>query len=302
MGSMNYPLTDTNGEAGVQPCQVCCIFVLFHPQRSVEKTLEGIVSGGHPVVVVSNGADGALLNSLRAAAGIELIENSENLGLAHALNQGINRAFNDPKVQFVVLFDQDSSPPVNLPLGLANELDIDSDACVGPRLVDVKAQEAGYRTHNSKAGAEAVASIPTSGTVISRRAFATVGPMLEELFIDGIDHEWCLRAAANGFRVRISDRVTMLHDMGDDGLVWFGDYKPLYKNPIRHFYIIRNSMYLGLHGCLPLRWRLLELLKTLRRIPVYLWASNDRMRSVKLIMQALIDGSRGKLGPLALGR
>lgn len=299
---MNYPLTDTNGEAGVQPHKVCCIFVLFHPQRSVEKTLEGLVSGGYPVVVVSNGADGFLLNSLRAAAGIELIENSANLGLAHALNQGINRAFNDPEVQFVVLFDQDSSPPVNLPLVLANELDIDSDACIGPRLVDVKAQDAGYRTHNSKARTEAVASIPTSGTVISRRAFATVGPMFEELFIDGIDHEWCLRAAAKGFKVRISDRVTMLHDMGDDGIVWFGDYKPLYKNPIRHFYIIRNSMCLALHSRLPLRWRFLELLKTLRRIPIYLWASNDRMRSVKLIVQALIDGSCGKLGPLALGR
>lgn len=298
---MNYPLTDTNGASGVQPCQVCCIFVLFYPQRSVKKTLEGLASEGYPVVVVSNGVDGDLLISLRAAPGIELIENSENLGLAHALNQGINHAFNDPEVQFVVLFDQDSSPPVKLPLVLANELDIDSDACIGPRLVDVKAQDAGYRTHNTKAGAEAVASIPTSGTVISRRAFATVGPMLEELFIDGIDHEWSLRAAANGFRVRISDRVNMLHDMGDDGIVWFGDYKPLYKNPIRHFYIIRNSMYLGLHSRLPLRWRLQELLKTLRRIPVYLWASNDRVRSFKLIVQALIDGSRGKLGPLALG-
>lgn len=299
---MNYPLTDANGESGVQSRQVCCTFVLFHPQPSVKKTLEDLASEGYPVIVVSNGADGDLLISLRAAVGIELIENSENLGLAHGLNQGINRAFNDPEAQFVVLFDQDSSPPVKLPLVLANELDIDSDACIGPRLVDVKAQDAGYRTHNSKAGAEAVVSIPTSGTVISRRAFATVGPMLEELFIDGIDHEWCLRAAAKGFKVRISDQATMLHDMGDDSIVWFGDYKPLYKNPVRHFYIIRNSMYLGLHVCLPLRWRLLELLKTLRRIPVYLWASNDRMRSVKLIMQALIDGSRGKLGPLALGR
>lgn len=299
---MNYPSTDKNGESGIQSCQVCCIFVLFHPQRSVEKKVKALASGGYLVVVVSNGADGDLLNSLRNKAGIELIKNSENLGLAHALNQGIASAFDDPEVQFVVLFDQDSSPPVKLPLVLANELDIDSDACIGPRLIDVKAQGAGYRTHNSKAGAKAVVSIPTSGTVISRRAFATVGPMLEKLFIDGIDHEWCLRAAHKGFKVRISDQVTMLHDMGDDGIVWFGDYKPLYKNPIRHFYIIRNSMYLGLHGCLPLRWRLLELLKTLRRIPVYLWVSNDRMRSVKLIVQALIDGYRSKLGPLALGR
>lgn len=302
MGSMNYPLTDTNGDSGVQPCEICCIFVLFHPERSVEIKVKGLASRGYLVVVVSNGAEGDLLNSLRVVAGIALIENSENLGLAHALNQGIERAFDDPEVQFVALFDQDSSPPLELPLTLANELDVDLDACIGPRLVDLKAQDAGYRTHNSKAGTEAVASIPTSGTVISRRACGAVGPMLEELFIDGIDHEWCLRAAANGLRVRISDRVIMLHDMGDDGIVWFGDYKPLYKNPIRHFYIIRNSMYLGLHGSLPLRWRLLELLKILRRIPVYLWASNDRMRSVKLIMQALIDGSHGKLGPLALGR
>lgn len=285
----------------IMPAEVCCVFVLYYPNKAITRKLEALAKYGYKIVVVINGVDEQILSEVRGVNNIHLIQNVINVGLATALNQGIALAFDDPKSKYVALFDQDSEPSLDLPQTLANEFstcDFTNVACIGPQLSDVKSCGAVYRKHNQGAVVGDVTSIPTSGSVISREAYQLVGPMMDALFIDGIDHEWCLRASAKGFRTIVSNHVTMLHDMGDCAVDWFGDYKPLYSNPIRHYFIVRNAIYLGLHGDLPFRWRAAELLKTLRRIPAYLWASNDRMRSVRLIRRGIVNGVNGQLGPL----
>lgn len=281
--------------------KVCCIFILFYPKTDFLQTLELLSGYGYPVVVVSNGADDDLLGQIRGISKVQLVDNKSNLGLAIALNQGIERAFLDPHVDYVALFDQDSKPDKDLPRVLAAEINSASIACVGPKLIDIKSTQASYKRHNKAAGDGGTLSIPTSGTVMSRSAFHLVGPMMDSLFIDGIDHEWCLRARAKGLKVKISEKIAMYHDMGDNEFNWFGEYKPLYKNPIRHFYIVRNAIYLVLHGQLPMRWRFVELMKTVRRIPVYFWVSSNRPQSLKLMAQAITDGVMGRLGPLVKG-
>lgn len=293
---MNAPINTK-----VAPREICCVFVFYFPERTVPQKLETLAKYGYKIVVVSNGADALTLSEARRIENVNVIQNDINVGLATALNQGIAAALENTEVRFVALFDQDSEPGADLPELLANEfhtcgrLDV---GCLGPQLVDVKASGTAYRHHNESADTGCVTSIPTSGSVISKEAFQLVGPMMDALFIDGIDHEWCLRAAAKGLRIVVSQHVAMLHNMGDDAVNWFGSYKPLYSNPIRHYYIVRNAIYLGLHGDLPFRWRATELLKTFRRIPAYLWASKDKSRSLGLICRAIINGADGRLGPL----
>lgn len=287
-------------------CAICCIIVLFHPNKNVSKKIEMLSSYGYKVVVVSNGSKFEILDAIRETVGVVLIENSNNVGLATALNQGVRAALIDPTVEYIALFDQDSDPSLDMPEGLVDELQRVNEfvdvACIGPQLADVKSMGTHYGQHNRGAGWFGVESIPTSGTVISREAFELVGPMMDALFIDGIDHEWCLRASTKGLRVLISEKFVMLHDMGDAGLNWFGEYKPIYRNPIRHFYIIRNAIYLGLYAKIPLKWRIMQLLKTFRRMPVYFLASSSRMHSLMLMTKGVIDGVLKRLGPLSLVR
>lgn len=294
MKDIKYPVSEA-----LTVAKVCCVIVLFHPKSDFLETPVRLSQHGYSIIIVSNGANVDLLEQILRIAKVQLINNPINLGLAFALNQGIARAFLDSNVEFVALFDQDSKPHEDLPRALAVEIDNASIACIGPKLIDVKSTSALYKRHNRAADIGDVLSIPTSGTVMSRSAFQQVGPMMGELFIDGIDHEWCMRARKFGLKVKISKNLTMHHDMGDSELNWYGEYKPLYKNPIRHFYIIRNAIYLSLYVRLPMRWRIVELMKTLRRIPVYFWISSDRTQSFKLMCQAIINGLRGRLGPLA---
>ncbi len=61
--------------------------------------------------------------------------------------------------------------------------------------------------------------------LIGRAAYEAIGGMRDELFIDGIDHEWCFRAKSLGYRTFVARDVTMSHDMGEVGVSLFGRYQ-----------------------------------------------------------------------------
>lgn len=288
-----------NEMTALRPESISCVIVLFNPDAGVIDVAKGLVQFGYPVILVVNAASTSILESLEAIQGTTVIINPKNIGLASALNVGLKQGFDQNESKFVALFDQDSQPETSLPLRLASELlehQPESVACIGPQLNDKKQASATYTANNRLLDPRVPRSIPTSGTVISKEAWLSVGPMLDALFIDGIDHEWCFRAYSKGYRVLVSERVQMLHDMGDSGLNYFGSYKPVHRSPIRHYYIVRNTLYLMKLSFLPLKWRAVELLKTLRRMVFYTAVSSNRTKTVKLMGRAISDGLVGRLG------
>lgn len=283
----------------LRPDNISCVIVLFNPDVNVVDVAKGLAQFGYPVILVVNAASPSILAALEAIHGVTIIVNPQNIGLASALNIGLKQGFDQNQSQFVALFDQDSQPETSLPMRLALELlerQAESVACIGPQLTDKKQVGATYKVNNRLLDPKVPRSIPTSGTVISKEAWLSVGPMLDALFIDGIDHEWCFRAYSKGYRVLVSEHVQMLHNMGDLGLNYFGSYKPVHRSPIRHYYIVRNTLYLMKLSFLPLQWRAVEFLKTLRRMAFYTAVSANRTKTLKLMARAISDGLVGRLG------
>lgn len=276
--------------------RLACILVLFNPLAGVAETVRRLAAR-YPVILVVNAAGMEFIAQFEGLDGLFVLRNPGNIGLAAALNRGVAFAFGELGVSFVTLFDQDSNPDVSMPENLLKELleRRGQVACIGPRLFDKKEVSAHYATND--ASASRCRSIPTSGSVIPKSVFEEVGPMMESLFIDGIDHEWCFRACHKGYEVRVSERTSMVHDMGDSGLNYFGRYKPVHRSPIRHYYIVRNTLALSRLDYLPLGWRALELMKTVRRIVAYLIFSSNRRLTLRLLAWAILDGLRGHLGP-----
>ena len=64
------------------------------------------------------------------------------------LNQGLGFAFDQLAVDYVVTFDQDSTPEIGLPSALVQALEAEAEAdhvaCLGPRLLDRKSAHASY--------------------------------------------------------------------------------------------------------------------------------------------------------------
>ncbi len=289
-----------SGMTTLCPENISCVIVLFNPDAGVVDVAKGLAQFGYHVILVVNAASQSILTALEAIQGTTVIVNPQNIGLASALNIGLKQGFEQNQSKFVALFDQDSQPETSLPMRLALELlehQAESVACIGPQLNEKKQAEARYKVNNRLLDPRVPRSIPTSGTVISKEAWLSVGPMLDALFIDGIDHEWCFRAYSKGYRVLVSEHVQMLHNMGDLGLNYFGSYKPVHRSPIRHYYIVRNTIYLMKLSFLPLQWRAIECIKALRRIVFHTAVSTNRAKTVKLMGRAISDGLVGRLGP-----
>jgi len=284
----------------MSPKKVSCVFVFYDPPRVALDTVARLNSYGYQVVVAVNQASPDVIQNLELLEGVHPIINSSNLGLATALNQGIYLSFDQLLVDYVVLFDQDSIPDTTMPLALVSEYENFSKgevACMGPMLVDCKDLSATYSHNTLELLGRMPLTIPTSGTLISSSVWGDVGPMLDDLFIDAVDHEWCFRAQHKGYQIRLSRNLTMIHNMGDASFKLRGKYKPIHKSPIRHYYIIRNALYLISLDYLPIKWRITELAKTIRRALIYPLISTDFVKSFKLIGFAIFDGIRGRLGP-----
>jgi rhamnosyltransferase len=260
-------------------------------------------------VIVDNGSASVERDMLLEAAAqpkISVVFNDENLGLARALNIGIQRAA-ALQYSWVLLLDQDSRVDRDMVYRLSGIRAAFPDparlAVVGSNYGDI-----GKRT--SDAGSpdpetadepwEEVEQVITSGSLLSLPAHFAIGPFREEFFIDYIDEEYCLRAKANGYRVIRSRRELMSHVIGAPTAHRFLGFTRSTSNhgPDRRYYIARNNTVL-LHEFRNYRggmWVLKSFGRCLRlckRIALY---ESMKSRKIAAVMHGWWDGIRGNMG------
>jgi rhamnosyltransferase len=294
--------------------QVCAIVVTYHPDGGFPERVARIVPQVGALVIVDNGSDAAEVRMLRelTVPALTLLLNAENLGVARALNIGIERA-GALGFPWVLLLDQDSC--VNP--GLLEALFAAYASYPQPERLAVIG--AGFRDVNRPSrdvspaalpGAppetcpwEEVESVITSGSLIPLAAHAKVGPFREEFFIDYVDSDYCFRARAKGLRVIKTRQTLMEHAIGaasEHGLLWMNKWTTNHS-PDRRYYIARNdTVMLREYGHYAFGlWALKSFSRSLRlckRILLY-----EQMKTLKVmaVVQGWWDGIRGHLGPRA---
>ncbi len=213
------------------------------------------------VFVIDNGSAPASLKALRAAAKkarVTLIELGENTGIAHAQNVGLELAFK-ARAEAVLLFDHDSTPLAGYTKAILAayaglRVRLKAPVILGGRVYDVNKRE--YARHPlytrfgfTRRGAAAgeilgpALMVIASGSLVSREVYEKIGGMREDLFIDYVDWEFCLRARAKGgFQTYITGDAVLEHARGvRTGKKVFGFvlYPPGYS-AFRYGYIFRN--------------------------------------------------------------
>lgn len=230
----------------------------------------------------------------------------ENLGLATALNAIIDD-FMSSGSQYLFLFDQDSQISDGYIDRMINEFQSISSVdqsivCLAPILFDIKNRT--NSANNAILGSSqsihaAHPSAATSGCLFTQKSFSIVGVMDENLFIDGIDHDWCLRAWTSQCSIYFSTKITLSHDMGDRFIKYGTSLKPIHSNPIRHYYIVRNSIYMILWKSFPIGWNLLEGFKTIRRVVGYPLISGKKLLSLRMVVLGFLHGILRRMGKLS---
>lgn len=293
---------------------VCAIAVTYHPDRGFAERIERILPQVGALVIVDNGSAAAELEALRELAArprITLIENPRNLGVARALNIGIERAA-ALSFAWVLLLDQDSRAEADMVEALFEAYDShpcrDRVAVVGAGFLDVN-RPASESPAGPDPGAEAVhgdswqeaLTVITSGSLIPLKVHAAVGPFRDELFIDYVDSDYCLRARAKGFLVIKTRRPLMAHAIG----AWsrhqvLGSCKWTSNHSAdRRYYIARNdTVMLREHGRYALGlWALKSLSRRFRQCKRIVLYENEKRPKLAAVIQGYLDGVRGRLGP-----
>ena len=86
----------------------------------------------------------------------------------------------------------------------------------------------------------------TSGNLLNLHILEKIGFFLEDLFIDSVDTEYCLRLYEHGYRIKRNHAVLLNHNLGEQKvytLLW-KKYTSSNHNAIRRYYMMRNRLYI----------------------------------------------------------
>lgn len=236
---------------------------------------------------------------------IETVYLQENKGIAFAQNIGIKIAENH-LASHIFFLDQDSIAGKNCVALLltsierANVNGINIAACCA--LPHDKNYPAGYPIIIEDTGwpkrviprqsvdVEVMHSI-SSGSLVPVNAIEQIGYMHEELFIDYVDIEWCLRARSLGFSIVVNTSASLSHCLGKDAPPKKRyRYIPIY-DATRVYYQVRNSIKLARMKHVPIKWAIWHLPKALIIKPViYLIRGPLRRKIALAILKGFYEG------------
>ncbi len=288
---------------------ICAVAVTYHPDPELPERLGQVLRQVGALVIVDNASGEASAKMLRALAAdpsIMLVWNSDNLGVASALNIGIRRAAS-LGFTWVLLLDQDTRVDPDMVRTLlavhAAFPGRDRLAVLGSGYREVNADGACQGEGPEIAGDpwEEVPSVITSGSLIPLAAHAAVGAFRDEFFIDHVDTEYCLRARTKGYRVIRTRRAVMSHAIGAitrHSVLWMRKWT-FNHSPERRYYFVRNdTVMLRESGRYALgSWALKSLGRSVRLCKRILLYERMKARNIGAVAQGWWHGVRGRMGP-----
>lgn len=254
--------------------------------------------------------------TLARAANCRVVRLGRNAGIASALNLGIDVALAEG-FDYILSSDQDSLPTTAMVAGLVEAERAMARhgrpvAAVGPLIrdlvtgIDYPFQAPipgrlfyGHRLPTASEPHVVSSSIITSGMLISAGAVREIGGMMEELFIDHVDVEWCHRARAKGYEIVGTGNAVLCHRMGDQGMrVWYLGWRMMSEyGPLRLYYRFRNFVHLLKLDYVPAAWKVRAAWYWLGNLYGHVVFSKGRVKNLRAVAAGIRDGVTGRLGP-----
>jgi len=281
--------------------RVGALVPLFNPDDGLPERLARLASQVTQLYLVDDGSTPARRESLRALAsarGYRLLEQESNLGIAAAFNRGAAAAIADG-CAYVLLVDQDTRPEPHLVSTLVDLFATDGAkaAVIAANYVDAGGRLA-YRVPDDRATGEIPVAI-SSGSMIPATAYQSLGGMDEGLFIDEVDHDFCLRARERGFQILATRQPLTRHEVGRQTLHHLGSlaFSMSHHAPIRRYYMARNRIVVARrHGRQFPGWVAGMLLRSAIEFSLVPLLEKNRRAKTRALARGLIDGLAGRSG------
>ncbi|TWJ32607.1 glycosyltransferase family 2 protein [Geobacter argillaceus] len=216
------------------------VVILYNPEDEVIENIRCCADQVETLFVIDNSAsiNIDLIERIKKIEQVRYLWNERNLGLATALNMGAAKAIEHGS-DYLLTMDQDSRPAPDMVARMLDCLETYDAATVGivspcHMIRNMPCQGGG--------GCREVLVAMTSGNLLNLELYQRVGPFMDELFIDYIDHEYCLRLRRQGFRVVEAPAAILEHGLGHTVTRDFGikRFSVTNHSPFRRYFMTRN--------------------------------------------------------------
>ena len=290
------------------------VVVTFRPDEAVVENLAAVVVECGRVLVVDNGSSPEAQARIAAVAGVELIPLGQNRGVATALNIGARRA-RAAGCRWLVTFDQDSTPRPGMVAALrATAAAHPHAAVVAPRIHEGQWTESGYRWIRRHPGCPwwfqrvscsaddlpAVTVAVTSGSMIDLGVWQELGGFADELFIDYVDIDYCLKVVRSGRDIAVSAGANLDHKLGArrSGTILGREFRPMHHPAFRHYFMARNRVWTWRHHARAVpHWAAFDASFAAYNALRVLAFEPAKWRKAKAMMLGMWDGMWGRTGP-----
>lgn len=225
--------------------------VLYNPDDTV---FNNIITYGNfldKLIVVDNSENKnlGLISLLKEQYKEKLIylDNNSNLGIATALNIACDKAL-ELGFEWILTMDQDSSF-INFQHYMDCLRSVQDEKNVALLAANTTRNSMEKQSLESTFSYEEKFSVITSANIINLKYFNEIGRFDDKLFIDLVDHEFCIRINIAKLRILYFKNVLVEHALGEVHLrrnILTG--KKRYKtehNAQRAYYIARNYLYVS---------------------------------------------------------
>ena len=286
--------------------RVCAVIVSYNCSPSLRNNVAGLRPQVDTLLIVDNGSRSeclAMLEAIRADYACEIIYNHSNLGIARALNIGVDFAIKNG-ADWIVTFDQDSRASDSFIASMLqsynDEPSRDTVAMILPFYVDRRSRLDQSRlrwSYVTKSGT--ILTGITSGAMTKSKVFQACGGFQENLFIDYVDNEFCLRVNRCGWRLIQSQQAVLFHALGRISTRMFLGRSICTTNHSagRRYYITRNRLLLWwLYFRTYPRWVADDLLSFARETVNLLLMEDKKGAKMVAIFLGIRDALLGRFG------
>lgn len=228
--------------------KICSVTILFHPEESVKYNVASYLHAVDLAYIIDN-SESAAINNRKLFEGIVgeekivFIKNNANLGIGKSLNIAFQMAL-DARFDWMLTMDQDSHFNGNAFFDLvATKYNDNNIGIIGASAHQKTPFNKDFNEHfNSNL------FLITSGNLVRINAWQKLGGYNEQLFIDEVDTDFCLRLQKMNYQILSTKENYLQHKLGNN----FNAKVPFTKNvwpigihaPFRMYYMARNGLFM----------------------------------------------------------
>ena len=231
----------------VREVKIGAVVVVYHPDDSVVDNIKTYADDLEIVYVHDNSEikNEVFEKELKKFSNVIYNFPGENQGLCVPFNKFYNMAVKQG-IDWMITFDQDSAASA----GMVEKMRkfVESAECkdtIG--IISPTVNELDYSDIKQDSLYTYYDVVIQSGAMHRISMMGQVGSYNEDLFIDMVDWDYCVRCRAKGYHIIRLNNAVLLHNQSDNNIGKnFINGKMLYSNkfsPDRYYYICRNALY-----------------------------------------------------------